>query len=321
MTCRLVGLMSLVLLLSLAAFALLMSSYQAGVMEEVTRTVSAVGKATLQTFEMQAGASPGLQAPVETNGTAERRGEITYEIVQDSAGVKARMAPGGGVAILYLGEGPPSGAPESDLPTEKKMVHIRIAEVRAETDPVRGTVLRIPTWRVEKESLPAPGGPGEGILPVQAREAHFPARTDVVVNVPTADFQDLFAAFRRRTLILFLGILVVGTVLSAGLASRFTSPVRRLDAGIRRLTEGDLEVQVEADGRDVVYGDTDSVFAALRARDEAQAPVPLWWQARASSSIRSGSVYSGCGGEKKPAALDCAAARALPRAGPDGCSR
>ncbi len=252
MTCRLVGLMSLVLLLSLAAFALLMSSYQAGVMEEVTRTVSAVGKATLQTFEMQAGASPGLQAPVETNGTAERRGEITYEIVQDSAGVKARMAPGGGVAILYLGEGPPSGAPESDLPTEKKMVHIRIAEVRAETDPVRGTVLRIPTWRVEKESLPAPGGPGEGILPVQAREAHFPARTDVVVNVPTADFQDLFAAFRRRTLILFLGILVVGTVLSAGLASRFTSPVRRLDAGIRRLTEGDLEVQVEADGRDEI---------------------------------------------------------------------
>ena len=67
MTCRLVGLMSLVLLLSLAAFALLMSSYQAGVMEEVTRTVSAVGKATLQTFEMQTGASAGPPAKLIAN--------------------------------------------------------------------------------------------------------------------------------------------------------------------------------------------------------------------------------------------------------------
>lgn len=252
MTYRLVGLMSLVLLLSLAAFALLMSSYQAGVMDEVTRTVSAVGKATLQTFEMQTGASAGRTAPVRTNGAGGSRGEITYEVLQDSAGVKARMTPGGGVAILHTGEVPPLGAPGITVPTERKMVLIRIEEVRAETDPARGTVLRIPTWRVEREFLPAPGGAGEGTLSIQARESVPPARTDVVVKVPTADFQDLFAAFRRRTLVLFLGILVVGTVLSAGLASRFTRPVRRLDAGIRRLTEGDLEVQVEADGRDEI---------------------------------------------------------------------
>ena len=88
MTYRLVGLMSLVLLLSLAAFALLMSSYQAGVMDEVTRTVSAVGKATLQTFEMQTGASAGRTAPVQTSGVEGSRGEITYEVLQGSAGVR-----------------------------------------------------------------------------------------------------------------------------------------------------------------------------------------------------------------------------------------
>jgi signal transduction histidine kinase len=78
------------------------------------------------------------------------------------------------------------------------------------------------------------------------------AREDLLVTVPTHDFQNLFTAYRRRTLLLFLGIFVVGTALSAGLASRFTRPVRRLDAGIRRLAEGDLEVQVPATGQDEI---------------------------------------------------------------------
>jgi len=252
MTYRLVGLMSLVLLLSLATFALLMNSYQAGVMDEVTRTVSAVGKATLQTFEMQPRVSVGRPALIQTDDAVGSRGEIVYEVLQDSPGVQSRRIPDGGVAILQIDKGPPSGAPGTGVPTERKMVLIRIEEVRAESDPAHGTVLRIPTWRVGKEFLSVPDGTADGLPSIQARDAVPPARTDVVVNVPTADFQDLFAAFRRRTLVLFLGILVVGTVLSAGLASRFTSPVRRLDAGIRRLTEGDLDVQVEAGGRDEI---------------------------------------------------------------------
>jgi hypothetical protein len=53
--------MSLVLLVSLAAFALLMNSYQVEVMNEVTRTVSNAGKATLKTFIFHTDdARPGL---------------------------------------------------------------------------------------------------------------------------------------------------------------------------------------------------------------------------------------------------------------------
>ena len=47
-----------------------------------------------------------------------------------------------------------------------------------------------------------------------------------------------------------LGVFLVGTALSAGLATRFTRPVRRLDAAIHQLSEGDLDVRVEARGED-----------------------------------------------------------------------
>jgi signal transduction histidine kinase len=47
---------------------------------------------------------------------------------------------------------------------------------------------------------------------------------------------------------MFLGVFLVGSVLSASLAARFTRPVRRLDAGIRRLGEGELEVEVDVNG-------------------------------------------------------------------------
>jgi two-component system NtrC family sensor kinase len=53
-------------------------------------------------------------------------------------------------------------------------------------------------------------------------------------------------------LVLFLGVFLLGTILSVAVAARFTRPVRRLDAGMRKLTEGDLDVQVEAHGRDEV---------------------------------------------------------------------
>jgi signal transduction histidine kinase len=77
-------------------------------------------------------------------------------------------------------------------------------------------------------------------------------RQEIILPIPTREFRDLFDDFRARTLWLFLGVFVVGTLLSAGLASRFTRPVRRLDAGIRRLSEGDLSAQVEARGSDEI---------------------------------------------------------------------
>ena len=69
MTYRLIGFMSIVLLLSLAAFALLMSHYQDQFMGEVARTASEVGRATLQTLE--SGPFPGPRPVVQRLGDSE----------------------------------------------------------------------------------------------------------------------------------------------------------------------------------------------------------------------------------------------------------
>jgi len=60
MTLRLVALMSVVLLLSLAAVGLLINHYQEQFMQEVQTTASDVGQATLRTLEWSAG--PNLRA-------------------------------------------------------------------------------------------------------------------------------------------------------------------------------------------------------------------------------------------------------------------
>ena len=62
MTFRLVGLMSVVLLISLAAFALLMNYYQEQVMTEVAQTASQVGRETLRTLDL------GGEGPVRLGG-------------------------------------------------------------------------------------------------------------------------------------------------------------------------------------------------------------------------------------------------------------
>ncbi len=371
MTFRLVGLMSLVLLLSLAAFAFLMNSYQAGVMNEVTRTVSAVGKATLQTFEVHAVSADGSGSKGPADGKSGPHGQVIYRyrteihpgqspespagrvqetpgamsgkpeiadegesiseedlpgkvggVEPDSVGADTKvireklLGPAGdGIAVINLDEKHVIRSSATTIPTEKgKQVLIRLEEVRAESDPALGTVLRIPTWTVVEQGAPgskvtpggAPPGPvateggspapadkvvvggasqdtaGDGGGPIQRAAGGEPGairaplppaddrnlwiasgdstadlplpvhRQDLLVNVPTHDFQNLFAAYRRRTLFLFLGILAVGTALSAAAAAHFTRPVRRLDAGIRRLTDGDLEVQVPERGRDEI---------------------------------------------------------------------
>ena len=50
----------------------------------------------------------------------------------------------------------------------------------------------------------------------------------------------------------FLGVLVFGAALSAGVAARFTRPVRRLDAAIHSLSAGDLHARVDVRGKDEV---------------------------------------------------------------------
>ena len=280
MTFRLVGLMSLVLLLSLAAFALVMNSYQAEVMGEVTRTVSMVGKATLQTFDHHTLPSGikivAVPAPGSDIGAGETKVGFQYKIITHDQPAEALTNPADHVAILRLDPhevaGKQSGASASD---SDKMVVVRVEEVRAESDAAGDTVLRIPTWRVQEYTKTDGGVPGSFTWvagapdPATAAGAETPptggppttpatgsalksARQDIVLPIPTREFRDLFSGFRERTLYMFLGILVLGTLLSAGLAARFTRPVRRLDASIRRLAEGDLDVRVEAAGNDEV---------------------------------------------------------------------
>ncbi len=81
----------------------------------------------------------------------------------------------------------------------------------------------------------------------------FVARRGAIsLPVSTGEFRELFRTMRGRSLVIFLGVFLVGAVLTAGLASRFTRPMRRLDAGIRRLSEGDLDVEPEVHGPDEV---------------------------------------------------------------------
>jgi len=264
MTYRLVGLMSLVLLLSLAAFALLMNSYQAEVMDEVTRTVSRVGRATLRTFEF-----PGILPPGEAGLAAHDRIVIarhgySFETRSGSSEAGAHAKGKGEITVIHSGRGlggsdsPPdhdagAGGSSGESPgVPVKMIVVKLESVHAETDPATGTVLRIPAAPVETPpSKASPGKPDAPIWMVEdgaGSSATKVATRDIVLPIPTHEFSDLFAVFKRRTLLLFLGVFMVGSLLSASLAARFTRPVRRLDAGIRRLSEGDLEVQVDEGG-------------------------------------------------------------------------
>jgi len=301
MTSRLIGLMSLVLLLSLAAFALVLNSYQAEVMDEVTKTISTVGKETLRTFEqpVEGDAGPGLEFRAGTANVMELHealmggtsgagtgphavgtwtsGEISEEVAkgapqemvvivsdvsgkEETASLPPVEAEAQAAALPAQGAGATPGDgtglrhriafSHGKTPTgEDRLVYVRVDEVHAESDPDHGALLRIPTWRSDADQAQA-------LQTVHFKTAAPPGskitEREIVLPIPTGKFQDLFADFRRRTLFLFLGVFLVGTVLSASLAAHFTRPIRKLDAGIRQLTEGDLEVQVAETGRDEI---------------------------------------------------------------------
>jgi len=221
MTFRLVGLMTAVLLVSLAAFGLLMNHYQDRVMRELTQTVSAVGRAALNSFVYDVAPSAG-----EPMRWVERR------VVRDSGGVRE----------------------------EHRLTYgVELDEVRAEEDPSRGIVLRIPT----RVASGAPGGAaasGEGgpaetevhIVQLDVRGGEPGQTREIVLPISTRDYDALFSQFERRSLLLFVGVMALGTAASAGVASRFTRPIRRLDSGIRRIAEGDLDATVEVGGADEI---------------------------------------------------------------------
>jgi len=256
MTIRLVALMSFVLLLCLAAFGLLVSHYQEQVTEEVARVAAEAGRAALSTLE--GGALAGSHVVLlET-----RREEVTVGGAERAEGVRPPPAPGARhdrtirVVASRVGAGadgqPPvsshawvvcetdergeehceSGDDSKGLPLPERFL-IRVDDVQAEPDPIAGLVLRVPRLTVPFDE-----------------PATWTHQEELRLPIPLAEFDGLFATLRKRSLGIFLGVFAVGTVLSAGLASRFTRPIRRLDAAIRKLSAGDLDVQVDTRGRD-----------------------------------------------------------------------
>ena len=187
MTLRLVGLMSVVLLLSLAAFGLLVSHYQQGIMEELPRTVSAVGRATLRTLDWQGTegeivAFGGFFAPggdesagEDLNRTITRRFEadaqegtettrkmefikhvITASTEDNTLTIRENL--------VYPGQWLPSVLPGDEGRLEACLLEmephgrdanffIDVTDVRAESDPRHGLILRIPKFTPTSRSI------------------------------------------------------------------------------------------------------------------------------------------------------------------------
>ncbi|MBK6942332.1 MAG: HAMP domain-containing protein [Planctomycetes bacterium] len=90
------------------------------------------------------------------------------------------------------------------------------------------------------------------------------SRKFVHFEVP-GEFDSIFRAAQQKSLWWFVGVLAVGTVLSAGLARRFTRPIRDLDVALRRLSDGDLDVTVDVNGKHEV-GRLQTAFNAMARR-------------------------------------------------------
>ncbi|MCP3977834.1 MAG: HAMP domain-containing protein [bacterium] len=295
MTLRLIALMSVVLLLSLGAFGLLMAHYQDQVMEEVARTASAVGQATLRTFEFSSEEDPDFRFHEAANyvdfmwtdaadgppppASAIEDGHVVVidhfasprrvEIVAEALGHghpgpkvsrRTRRAwtqeDGAIVAVECQGSSEEKEATcvqtagEID-PAEAAKMFIRIDDVRAETDAGSGLVLKFPVMQR-----------------VFATDNHFELHGEIdaaavgddrisdletiQLPIPVEEYDSLFDRIRDRSLFLFFGVFVVGTVLSAGVATRFTKPIRRLHAGIRDISAGDLDTEVDVRGHDEI---------------------------------------------------------------------
>ncbi|MBD3869127.1 MAG: HAMP domain-containing protein [Acidobacteria bacterium] len=248
MTYRLIGLMSMVLLLCLATVAVMTRVYENAVMEELTRTVADVGRQAFRSLEAN---------PLHNEAT----GGVWHEAGDEAADrfvVRKKVLHSGEsenhfIVIETIGE--------ADLTTDLEFKDVNAAEggldtrvirvdaIRAEADPSSGMVLRIPSFHTDGSH-----GEMEGAAAFGYAFGQLPANqlADIVMPVSTADYQSLFKKMRTRWLLGFCGVFAVGLVLSSGLAARFTRPARKLDAGIRQLSDGDLDVTVDVEGNDEI---------------------------------------------------------------------
>ena len=153
------------------------------------------------------------------------------------------------------GDGGEASPCETKIRTEARLdgdrFLISIEGVHAEVDSAEGLVLKVPRYAAENtfQASAVELDDGDTAAPGPLAEDAF---EEVRFPLPVGDYSGLFQSIRDRSMFVMLGVFVVGTVLSAGVAARFTRPIRRLDAGLRRLSEGDLTVQVDPRGRDEV---------------------------------------------------------------------
>ncbi len=265
MTIRLVTLMSVVLLLSLGAFGLLVNHYQDQVTEEMARVAAEAGRAALSTLEGPGG--PGSQvvlyktlhevaAGPNVGGKAAEHSDFprpaAIRVVRttvDATRIAGAARPGetgkgksvvsGSWVVCNTDEQGQERCESGQDPRQFEFV-IAVDGVKAEPDPIAGLVLKVPRLTAGSEA---------DLQPFDERGT-WTRQEDIRLPIPLADFDGLYTTLRRRSIGIFLGVFAVGTVLSAGLAARFTRPIRRLDAAIRKLSAGDLDVQVDTRGRD-----------------------------------------------------------------------
>ncbi|MDX1390135.1 MAG: histidine kinase dimerization/phospho-acceptor domain-containing protein, partial [Acidobacteriota bacterium] len=140
----------------------------------------------------------------------------------------------------------------ADGKTTGYMTVIRLEDVRAEKDDDKELYLKIPALRATEQTWVDAAHQGHAVDVDSGANDLMAVREEFRLQVPTAEFDELFSSMGRKSMWIFLGVFVLGTVLSTGLAARFTRPVRRLDGAIRRLSEGDLDAEVAVRGNDEV---------------------------------------------------------------------
>ncbi len=233
MTFRLVTLMCAVLLLSLAAFGLLMAHYQDQVMAEVANTASAVGQATL--LELRGGLVGRAGSDMLFWRDKGEGGDVTHRVTERVVGAGQE--------------------------TSRTMEYvIKVEDVRAESDPARGLVLKIPRFAPAANAATIGVGTQSEVhffefdttVGAGSPDAMLARHEDIKLPIPVRHYEELFDKIRSRSLLMFFGVFLVGMVLSTGLAAHFTRPIRKLDSAIRQLSEGDLDVSVPVAGRDEI---------------------------------------------------------------------
>jgi len=264
MTLRLVALMGVVLLLCLGAFGLLANHYQQQVLDEAAEIATDSAKAVFTTldgshegdwFFANRGGPPGLSTVDGNQGQLLIVGDIdpaeARKLIEEMT--QRRLGPGGervrspdaatefdyrlsAVGRMVTVECQDDGENPEDCVRIRREFKggelnefvVAIQDIHAQTDD-EGVTLTIPTFAPEPQNA-------------ESAEIRLP--------ISIGAFENLFDRLRNQSLFMFLGVFVVGIVLSAGVAARFTRPARRLDAALRDLSDGDLETEVEVRGND-----------------------------------------------------------------------